>query len=353
VSLQWNDNISVSDQGSRDDVILRPSSQFDGSYPLTAWNQFRVKVGVGYEKYFKHDEYSRLYLESGSELSFDAYVKDWWINVHDRFQYTHDPGKNPGVAGVSRYGGLDNKAGLTGTWDLQDVVATFGYDHQNYFSSSSSYKYMDRASELLSARGGFKLRPRLTAGLEGTGSFTAYDEPVLNDSQGYSAGGYLEWQPGEVLRAELHAGYAAYYFDQTSRVVKATDQDSWYVGLSISHAVTDWMTYSLGAGHELRLGVQADTIEASNARLNFQWQLVKDLSLNTAFSYEHGQQGQGQAALVDETYDHFGASLGVSRNLTRRLSLAFSYRFTLRASGAASREYAQNLLELQATYQFK
>ena len=70
------------------------------------------------------------------------------------------------VANTAVYGGLDNTVGLSITRDFGDFVPTLGYDHQNFIANSSEYSYMDRGSELLSARAGFRLHPTVTAGLE-------------------------------------------------------------------------------------------------------------------------------------------------------------------------------------------
>src|SRR5439155_7165183 len=73
----WNDNIFTAKDNPQDDFILRPLVQLNATYPLTARNLLNLNVGFGYDKYFNHDELSTWRLESGSELSFDIYVKDF------------------------------------------------------------------------------------------------------------------------------------------------------------------------------------------------------------------------------------------------------------------------------------
>jgi hypothetical protein len=76
------------------------------------------------------------------------------------------------------------------------------------------------------------------------------------------------------------------------------------------------------------------------------------VSLNTSFSYEHGNQGQGNVSgnLV-ETFDWLGADVGASYSILKKLSLDLDYRITLRSSTIANNEYTQNLLSLSLTYQ--
>jgi hypothetical protein len=351
LGLDYNDNINTVKSAHLDDFILRPLLQVNLNYPVTRYNLLRLDLGVGYDYYFQHPEYSGLRLQSGSALSFDMYVKDFWINLHDRFQYTQDSAGQSAVAGTGRYGGLDNTAGLSTTWDLQDITLNLGYDHNNFLSSSSEFAYIDHASELVVGRAGFRFHPRLTAGLESTASFTTYDQKFLNDNKSVSGGLYADWQPGDYFHVQPRAGYTAYLFDQTSPFVRAVDQDTWYADLTVSHDITEAISYSLSAGHEIRLGIQADTVNVWYFRPSINWRIIKDTGLQTAFFYEHGKQNLGgSTGTLAETYDWYGPNLAVSHALTSRINLALNYRLTLRSSDTTSRSYTQNLISLVLTY---
>lgn len=350
----WVDNINLVHEGALNDFILRPMIQFDGSYPLTDRNLLQFNVGLGYDIYAKHSEFDALRLVTGSGIAFDTYIKDFAINVHDRFHYIQDPAEEAAVATTARFGGLDNTAGLSVTWDQQDLLLTGGYDHENFLSTSGAYEYLNRASELLYAQAAFRIHPKVLTGVEGGGSFTSYDEAVLNRNVGYNAGAFAEWRPGQYLRVEAHGGYSAYLFDQTSRVLTAVDQYAWYGRITATHQVTDFFYYSLSAGRELRLGTEADFIKAWYVRPGIEWHLVHNLKLNAYLAYEHGDQGQpGQGGAVVETYDWMGMGFGLSQPITENLAATLRYRHTLRQSDKANREYTQNLVGILLTYQFR
>lgn len=352
--MDWNDNVTLSKENALQDFILRPLLEIDGSYPISQRNLLRFSVGIGYDKYLEHNEFSAPRLVSGSELAFDTYIKDFWINVHDRFQYTQDPAEQASVAATARYGGLDNTAGVSNTLDLKDLVLTVGYDHENFVSSSRDFDYLNRASELLVARAGFRLHPRVTVGVEAAGSFTTYDQAFLNDNQGYSGGIFADWKRGSYFWVQAHGGYSAYLFDQTSRVIKAVDQDAVYAALTASHEITEAVSYSLSAGHELRLGTSTDSIEDSYLRPSIRWNIIKNLTFSTYLSYEHGKQGQAnQTGAIAETYDWLGTGFSLSHPITKKLTLTLKYRLTLRSSDVAYREYAQDLVGLRLTYRFE
>ena len=128
-----------------------------------------LNVGAGYDKYFDHDQYSTWLLQSGTELSFDIYVKDFWFNLHDRVNYVQDTSQQPALSGTASYATLNNTAGLSVTWDLNKVTLSAGYDHQNIISpTSQQYESQDGATEMVYARAGLEVYPGVTTGIEGT-----------------------------------------------------------------------------------------------------------------------------------------------------------------------------------------
>lgn len=350
LSLSWNDNINISKDHSLQDFIITPSALLSLSYPVTHGNVLTLAVGLGYDAYLEHTDYSGFRVFSGSALSFDMYVGDFWFNFHDRFQYTQDSAGQSAISSNGKFGGFDNFAGLSATWDLRDVVLNAGYDHETFISSTAFHDYLNRASELLVARGGFRFNPALTAGLEASGSFTAYDQPFLNDNQGYSLGLYGDWRPGHYARLQVRGGYTAYLFDQTSQTVPARDQNSWYADVTAVHDLSESVSYSLSFGHELRLGIQSDSVEDWYLRPRVTWKFIKDFSFATYLSYEHGTQGLASSTIVPETYDYLGVGFTLNHQITKKLSAGINYRLTLRSSDSSSRGYAQNFVGLGATY---
>lgn len=353
LGLEWNDNINLSRDAALSDYIVSPMLQLDGSYPFTSRNLMQFSVGIGYDKYIEHDAYSGIRLTSGSGVSFDFYVKDFWINLHQHFQYTQDTAGQPDVANTGFFGGFNNAVGITGNWDLEDVLLTLGYDHINFVSSSRSFDYTDSATDLVSTRAGFHFGPRLTAGAEGSVGFTRYSQPVLNNSTAYNGGLFADWRDS-YLEVKARAGYTLYDFTQTSVLIPAMNEDTWYADLELSHALTDSLSYSLGAGHELRLGIQADVVEDWYVRPRVNWAFIKNWTLGASFSYENGKLGNSDLlGVTAEHYEWNGFTFGLSRSVTSKLSVELHYRLTVRSSDFAAREYTQNAVGIGVSYQFR
>ena len=175
---------------------------------------------------------------------------------------------------------------------------------------------------------------------------------VLNDNNSYSAGVYADWQPGKAFRIQPRFGYTIFQFQQTSTNIQTSNLNSWYADLNITHQVTDAIGYTLDAGHEVQTGIQSDAIEDYYVRPSIHWDIIKNVNLNTSFSYEHGNQGVGNVRnnLV-ETFDWLGVNVGASFSIIKKLSLGLNYRLTLRSSNVANNEYTQNFVGITLTYQ--
>ena len=360
LGMDWNDNINIVNTNALQDFILRPRVQLNLSYPITQNNLLSLSVGGGYDKYLDHDQYSTWYLQSGTELSFDIYVKDFWINLHDRVSYVQDTSQQPTLTGTATYATLNNTAGLSVTWDLNKATLSAGYDHRTIISpTSQQLNSQDGATEMLFARAGLEVYPNLTTGIEGTASFTRYDQMILNDNNSYSAGVYADWQPGKAFRVQPRVGYTIFSFQhtsqssflQTNQPVQTSNLNSWYADLNITHQITDAIGYNLDAGHEVQTGIQSDAVEDWYVRPGIRWNIIKNVDLNTSLSYEHGKQGAGNVANnLTEDFDWLGANLGVSYSILKKLSAGLNYRLTLRSSNIANKEYTQNVIGLSLTY---
>ena len=102
----------------------------------------------------------------------------------------------------------------------------------------------------------------------------------------------------------------------------------------------------------MQLGIQSDAIEDWYVRPSIQWNIIKNVSLHTSFSYESGSQGVGTVfGNLTENFNWLGSEVGVSYSVFKKLSLGLTYRLTLRSSSIEDDAYTQNVVGLTLTYQ--
>jgi hypothetical protein len=383
LGLQFNDNINLAQTNVMDDFIVTPAVGITASYPWSERNLLYLDITVGYDWYLMHPQFSSFELNSssGTGLSFDFGIKDVTINLHDWINYTQGAGQtgsgasganingsgtasaytansvNGSVANTATYGTFQNTAGLSGSWDLNQVKLSLGYDHQNIIATSGQFDDISHSSEMVFFRPGLQLNPKVTVGLEATAAFTTYEQNVLNDNDAYTLGPYLELRPDQALSISIKGGYTINKFQNTSSTIQTASQNSWYADLNIAHQPTEAVSYSIDAGREVQLGVVSDLLEDWYVRPNITWKVVKGLDIFTFLFFEHGDQGVGSTGSVpgnsNGTFDWYGGGFSLQHALTSWLALSLNYRLTLRSSGAPNDSYTQNLIALELTYHTK
>lgn len=351
VGVEYNDNINLAENDKQDDVIIRPQFNVNAIWPITQLNTLRLDLGVGYSFYLDHpgNDTDGVLVAPGSALSFDIFVGDVRINFHDRFSLEQDPVSEVALSNVVDYGRFQNTAGISALWDLNAAVATVGYDHYTYVSTTSAFDYLDRNAEMLTGSLDFTVTPTTGVGLETSFVHTYYDEHFLNDSNTFSAGGFLETQLTNYLKVRVAGGYQMISFDEGGGVFDANDLNDFYVNLLVSHRLNSVITQSLSAGHESQLGLNSNYILLNYVRHTVSWNIVRNTLISTEFFYEDADDSGG---IFSEHAQRYGGALTIGYQLTQHVTLGARYQYTQKDSDQVLRSYEQNRVSLDGTYSF-
>jgi hypothetical protein len=136
LEVDYNDNVYDTQTHPEGDFIFRPEINTRLFWPVSDENSIHLALGGGYSAYVEHPDLSRYFITPNTELSFDLYVGDFWINLHDRVSILENTYQDPTVAGTGNYSQLQNTLGATTLWDLNKVILRVGYDHVNYVTLS-------------------------------------------------------------------------------------------------------------------------------------------------------------------------------------------------------------------------
>jgi hypothetical protein len=373
MGLEYNDNINVAEVNTQDDFIFRPQVNFDALWPITQLNTLRFDIGLGYAIYATHSQYNTngILLAPGSQLAFDIFVSDFRINFHDRFSLEQDPIGEPGLSNVADYGRFQNTAGVSVLWDLNKAVVTLGYDHYTFIATNQDFSYLDRNAEQLTGSVSFALTSTTGVGLEASYVFNRYDENLLNDSNTFTAGGFVETQLSSYLKVRLAGGYQGINFDNSTVLlgpyppgylpngasfVSYTDRgdlNDYYVNLLISHRINSALTQRLSFGHESQLGVNSNYITLNYVRHTASWNIINKTLLSTEVFYEDADESGGFLNLGQGEHLHrYGGALTLGYQLTRHVTLGARYQYTQKDSDVVLRDYRQNRVSLDGTYSF-
>jgi hypothetical protein len=323
-----------------------------GSLPLSEVNGLYLSLDLSYAKYTHYSQYDRLLIAPGSQLAFDIYVKDFHFNLHDQISLSQSPVAQGTISGVGSYSEFANTVGLSIDWDLNNLVLSVGYDHQNAISTTSYYSYLDRNSESFFARAAFEFSQSITAGPEASIGLTAYDEQVLSDSLNYSVGVYADWQATAHLRVKPRIGYTYYTFYPVPNYPTPPDAGSYYFSLEMSHRLNDFVDFSIEAGRQLRLGVNSELIDLWYVRPRAGWKLFEKVTLGLHMIFEQGTDSGNEIFTPKEHYTLLGGGLWGVYQLMEKVVLRFGYDYVVKNSDISTRNYHQNRVQLQVQYTF-
>jgi hypothetical protein len=344
LDVQANDNILFASSEPEFDVIVSPQISTRMVWPFSERNNASLAVGTGYSAYVLHSEFNRMFVTPGSELSFDLYVGDFWIDLHEGLSITKNSYEDPTVVGIADYSQLQNSVGVTGTWDLNKIVVRLAYDHANYVMLHGEGGLPDGRSEILGLSAGYNWKPLTTFGVETGGGWIEYTGAGAPDERArdWNIGTFVEAHPMEYVSLKASAGYTVY-----SPVSSAGSAFTGiYARLGLNHRLNRHLEYHLSGGRSISFGFYAGTIDLYSANLDLRWHLFQKLSLWTGFEFEHGSQ----VLIGHETFDRFGPHLSLERQITAKMSGALRYQFYDRRSDVAGGDYTVNLVTLNIAY---
>jgi hypothetical protein len=379
VGVEYNDNVTYAEVNEQDDVIVTPNLTLDAIWPITQLNTLRLDVGLGYSFYLDHSQYDTdsILVAPKSQLAFDIFVGDFRIDIHDRFQVQQDPIQEGALSNVVDYGRFENTAGLSVLWDLNQLLLQVGYDHYNFISTTSAFDYLNHNSDIVYGSAAYIVNPTITIGVEGNGVFSRYDQGnsngILNDTDEYSAGGFVEASLSSNLKVRVAGGYQWMDFSNNFVIfpfgifglVPFPDHknlEDYYVNGLISHRINAQLTQTLSAGHENQLGIQSNYITLNFVRHTLTWNLIRNVLLSTEFFFEDAEESGGPLNSTlftiltgqreGEHFQRIGGAITLGYQLTPHVTLGLRYQGTSKDSNVFLRDYNQNRISLDGTYSF-
>ena len=383
MGFEYNDNVNLAEDGSvtlltltgpitlttesQSDWILRPQVNLNALWPITQLNTLKFDIGLGYAFYMDNSDYNTngLLIAPGSQLAFDIFVGDFRINFHDRFSLEQDPIAEVALSNVADYGRFQNLIGVSVLWDLNQAVVTLGYDHYTFIATNDDFEYLDRNADIFSGSIGFTPSSVMTVGLEGSFVTTYYDQNVLNDSNTYSIGAFLETQVTSNVKFRIAGGFQSIDFDNTGLVNDPNDLEDWYANALLSHRINAQLTHNIAVGHETQLGVNSNYVQLNYIRHTANWNIFYKTLLSTELFYEDADDSGGSGPLfaptpgipifnpfVAEHIHRYGGAITLGYQLTPHVTLGLRYQYTQKDSDQPLRDYRQNRIAFDGTYSF-
>ena len=365
LGLQYNSNVNLTETNRESDFIFTPQINTRMLWTVSDRNSLNLSLNAGYSLYVQHSELDQLFINpsQGSEISFDLYAGDFWINLHDRFSITENPYQDPTVAGSGNNSQFQNAVGVTPVWDLNKVTLTSGYDHVNNVPLQGSQSQTALSEDVFSLSAAYALKPQMQLGLASglalisQGNTNASATTTVGNGIQWNVGPFFKAQASEYIQFSANAGYTA-FVPESGGDVNSADLTGMYGQLSINHRLNQYVSYSLAGGRTLSVSLYGSATDNYFVNLTANWALIQKVSLATSFVYNHGltpgynSAGYNSAGSNGEIYDQYGPQVTLSRSLTKKLSSSLSYQLYWRDSNEQNRNYTVNVVSLNLNYTF-
>lgn len=351
---EYNSNIRVQyTEQEMDDFIFTPTVDIGALWPITEASSLALGVGVGYAAYVDHSEYNYLIINPDSALAYSVRIKDVVLSAYNIIEYTGDVLSQPDLSGIARYPRLDETVGIRALGTFGNWQVSGGGAYNIFKAFDDDYRYMDRGTAQFFARGAYLFGQRTRVGVEGSASFSDYWEDLRSNFQSYSFGPFATWAVNEDLSLDARGGYVMYVYEETSGLPTPDDLSSYYVGLTASHNLTDYITHRLSALRDVRVGynVGADYLEQFNLTYSITWRMMDPVDLYAGANYSWGEESQTHG-LGGEQFDRVGANVGATCRITDHLTARLDYRYYTRNSDVAYRDYDNHTVGLTVSYRF-
>lgn len=354
IGIEVNDNVGLSENNRKSDVIFRPRVTMDAEWRVSRLNTIRLGLGLSYAKYSNNSQLDTqaLLLDPGTQLGFDIYVGEHLkLNIHNRIQITQNPIDETTLSNVQRFTRLQNSAGVTAFLRYPDLDFVFGYDHFNYNTLSSEFSYMDRSEEQFFASARKRVNDAFGVGVEGSAALINYEDNVNSNATSWTVGAFADATLSQYTKVRVSGGWQDMSFDGSGTNRDATDFGSWYANIAVAQRLTQYLSHTLSAGREARLGLSVNFSDYVFARYAATWRMNDKWTWNFDTFVEDAKESGGAALSAEHAFRWGGgASLGVA--LSSRTLLKLRYSYVNKDSDLALRSYYQNSGTISLSHQF-
>jgi hypothetical protein len=350
VGVSVNDNIGLTRDDRVTDIITSPTGILHGKWIVSDLNTLTFNVGVGYQAYLLNSQYDSVTVSPDSEVNFNLFIGDCTVNFHDNFSYEQDPTQVGQLSNQVRLSRFSNDAGITATWDLDEILVSASYDHNNFWVLQSVYDYLTNQSDTFSPQITWKVNESISTGLSASFTDTRYQQSFQSDNTNETIGPFVSASLSKFLSVSASGGgYFTQYSGGSGNGDTTSELASYYLSFGLNHQITQYISQSLTGGKQYLPGLTSNYTERIYANYSVQWAATKEINFNASAFWESLNDS---AAAFSEDSDRYGLSFAASDALTDKLNVNLGYQFILKQATPSIESYLQNVGTLGLQYNF-
>ena len=353
---EYNDNILRSGNEKISDVIIGQTLDLRARWQLSERSSIDFQVGAGIERYLQNSDRAPtsqngydIYITPDSSLSYDIFLGDMVLNIHDRFSSDNRSRDNFTLDDVQVVDSYTNAAGAALFIPINSRVdASVGYDYVinralddlDDVTSSNSHQFF--ADVGYSPEGAWRF------GLQASGASTDYLDSARGDARTKNTGAYIELPLTRFTTVRASGGYQSIQISGTEG--SAGDYTGTYGRIAIANQLNRFITQDLSFGRQGDLGSFSDIRITRSARYGLNYRGKDGDELHVSVSYEK-EDDRGESASRSRNLDNslpiledrsdFATNFYYRRPLSRNLRVGLGGGYARSTTGLAGRSFTR------------
>jgi len=221
--------------------------------------------------------------------------------------------------------------------------------HTIHWAADTTYDYLDFSRESADQAVLWRLNKQLQAGPYGAWETTTYSADKHNDSREVSGGLAVVYDRGYSFNASARVGLANLSFDDSNVPGATSDYTGLTFGAACRFATTARFYHTLSVDYEAAQEniVAANYAKELTTRYGVQVKLRPRLIVSGDVAWVNARQSDG-----GERANLYQGGVGVSYELTERVTPTLSYQRAQKTSDVDRLDYVDNLVALSLSYRF-
>ena len=367
VGVEFNDNITLASSDEISDIIIRPEINIEGVLRVSELNTLRFGLGLGYAKYIDHSELDTdgVIISPTSALVWTMKSGNVTFTARERLSYQEDTFALTTASNVATFKRWENQAGFEIDWDATEYArVSVGFDRFDQWAKDDSFASQDRSINTVFLRPSVDINPSLTAGINGSVSWTSYKQDIQADGKTILVGPFVQVKLSDLTDFYAEVGWQKSEFDGGTiqqaetrgangaivnpAIVDTEDSQQVYFKAQITSRPSENFRHTLTASRTAESGLGSNFYVLYHFEYSADWLIRENTSITPVVFYETYQTSGN----IQEDASRMGLALGIHHMLSSSLTIGLDYRFLTKDSDRPDSDYKQNLGMFSLYYKF-
>ena len=348
----FRDNANLSENHPKADCLLTIGPTLSGGVylPFSGGEEFTLSVAATYTHSLTGVQSDSFGAPLNAALVLPVYIADWNVVMSDNFMYQNDALASTFAVDQSQLTEYANIATMSATRQLGKFSTTFAAQRtDDWYPTEPNQNELDYQFSFTPAyyfREGYSIFIRTAYGI------SYLNDPTLRDSTGYSIALGVNGQITPSLNGTISLGWEETDLAATkTNGVDHINGVSALAAVSYTHPLRPNTTHTISVFHDPGISLElkdSSITEVTGVNYTIAQRLNRYMTLAPSVGWTHLESLSGSSEIADLIV----VGISLQRQITKKLSSTFAYRYQTRSSNLAGQSYDVNEVQVNFNYTF-